>query len=318
VPRTEAKLDVVPVWNVAEQPVDDQFDYWHDVICDVFIPMTPQRSFHGAGFPGGVEAKALGTISRTDVWSQAQQTSHGPREVAQSGGSYYFVNLMLAGECRIRQGDREAVASPGQLWVVDTTRPYLLDFASQWRMFTFRVPHEQLSSRLSNWRQGTVLPIDGTAGVGGLAAAMMRSMWTLDNPGSSHVQVELEQTFTAAVSAAMGARDQDQPGRDALRADVLRFAAANLPDPGLSVSSVCRNLAISPRLLHRLFEDREGTFSQTVRSMRLKRCARLLADPANRSTITDIALQHGFTDSASFSRAFRRGYGMTPSEMRER
>jgi len=102
-----------------------------------------------------------------------------------------------------------------------------------------------------------------------------------------------------------------------LRADALRFVAANLADPGLSVAAVCRHFTISPRLLHRLFEEHEHTFAQTVRTMRLERCARLLADPLDRSTVTDIALRHGFTDSASFSRAFRRTFGIAPREMRE-
>lgn len=307
----------MPVWNIAGQPLQDQFEYWHDVICDVFIPMTPKRSVPGAGFASGVEARALGDIKRTDVWSQAQETVHGPREVELSGGEFYFVNLMVAGRCRVRQGDRDSVVSPGQLWVVDTRMPYFLDFDSQWRMFTFRVPHELLSSRLSNPGQGTAMPIDGGSGVGGLAAAMMRSMWTLEEPDSAHVQAELEQSFAAAVSAALGARDHGESAQDALRADVLRFVAANLADPGLSVTSVCRRFAISPRLLHRLFEGREHTFAETVRTMRLERCARLLAEPRNRSTITDIALRHGFTDSASFSRAFRRHFGTSPREMRE-
>jgi hypothetical protein len=61
----------LPVWNIAEQPIQDQFDYWHDVICEVFIPMTPKRSIPGVGFASGVEARALGDVSRTDVWSQA-------------------------------------------------------------------------------------------------------------------------------------------------------------------------------------------------------------------------------------------------------
>lgn len=104
--------------------------------------------------------------------------------------------------------------------------------------------------------------------------------------------------------------------QDALRADVLRFIAANLGDPGLSVVAVCRRFAISPRLLHRLFEGQEHTFAETVRTMRLNQCARLLADPLNRSTITDIALRHGFTDPASFSRAFRREFGIAPREVR--
>jgi len=307
----------LPIWNIAEQPVRDQFDYWHDVICDVFIPMTPKRSIPGVGFASGVEARALGDVSRTDVWSQAQQTLHGPREVELSGGEFYFVNLMVAGRCRVQQGDRESVVSPGQLWVVDTTVPYFLDFDSQWRMFTFRVPHTLLGSRLSHAKQGTAMAIDGGFGVGGLAAAMMRSLWELEEPDSVPVRAELEQSFAAVVSAALGARDLGASAQDVLRADVLRFVAANLGDPRLSVVAVCRRFAISPRLLHRLFEGQEHTFAQTVRTMRLERCARLLADPLNRSTITDIALRHGFTDSASFSRAFRRDFGIAPREMRD-
>ena len=308
---------MLPVWNIAEQPIRDQFGYWSDVICDVFIPMTPKRSVPGVGFAGGVEARALGEVSRTEVWSQAQRTLHGPREVGLSGGEFHFVNLMAAGRCRVQQGDRESVVSSGQLWVVDTTEPYFLDFDSQWRMLTFRVPHRLLGARLSSPRQGTAMPIDGGSGVGGLAAEMMRSMWRLTEPDSAHVQVELEQSFAAVVSAALGARDPGAPARDALRADVLRFVTANLGDPGLSVAAVCRRFAISPRLLHRLFEGQEHTFAETVRALRLQRCARVLTDPTNRSTITDVALRHGFIDSASFSRAFRRNFGISPREMRE-
>jgi AraC-like DNA-binding protein len=161
------------------------------------------------------------------------------------------------------------------------------------------------------------MPIDGGSGIGGLAARMMRSMWKLEEPDSVHVRTELEQSFAAVVSAALGARDLGESAQDVLRADVLRFVAANLGDPRLSVVAVCRRFAISPRLLHRLFEGQEHTFAQTVRTMRLERCARLLADPLDRSTITDIALRHGFTDSASFSRAFRRNFGIAPREMRE-
>ena len=307
----------MPLWNIAEQPIQDQFEYWHDVICDVFIPMTPKRSLPGAGFASGVEARALGDVNRTEVWSQAQQTLHGPREVEVSGGEFYFVNLMVDGRCRVQQGDRESVVSPGQLWVVDTRVPYFLDFESQWRMFTFRVPHKLLSSRLSNPGQGTAMPVDGSSGVGGLAATMMRSMWKLEEPDSVHVRVDLEQSFAAVVSVALGARDGGESAQDALRSDVLRFVAANLGDPGLSVVAVCRRFAISPRLLHRLFEGQEHTFAETVRTMRLEQCARLLADPRDRSTITDIALRHGFTDSASFSRAFHRNFGIAPREMRE-
>lgn len=203
--------DPVAVWNIAEQPVHDQFCYWHDVICDVFIPMTPLRMTAGTGFASGVEARPLGGVSRTDVWSQPQRTVHGPREVELSGGEFYFVNLMVAGQCHVRQGREESVASPGQLWTVDTTLPYYLDFSAPWRMLTYRVPHDLLSTRLADPRQGTATPVSATSGLGGLAAATMRSLWELEEPGSAHARAELELSFAAVVAATMGAPDRQQP-----------------------------------------------------------------------------------------------------------
>ena len=306
------------IWDIAEQPAGEQFEYWHDVICDVFIPMTPQRVAPGNGFGGRVEARPFGSVTRTDVRSEPQRTVHGPREVDQSNGDFYFVNLVLDGRCHMRQNGRESTASAGQLAVVDTTEPYYLDFDARWRMMTFRLPHTLLSSRLSHARQGTVMPMDASSGLGGIAAAMMRAWWEVDQPQSAYVAGELEQSFAAVVTAAMGSHDRDGSVRDAVRVQVLNFVSAHLGDPALSVATVCRRFAISPRSLHNLFAGQENTFAGTVRQMRLDRCARLLADPANKLTITQIAQRHGFTDSTTFSRAFRRQFGVPPRDMRVR
>jgi AraC-like DNA-binding protein len=306
----------MPVWDIAEQPAKEQFEYWHDVICDVFIPMTPQRLEPGTGFGGRVEARPYGVVTRTDVGSDAQRTIHGPREVARSSGEFYFANLVLDGRCHMRQNGRESTASAGQLAVVDTTEPYDLEFDRRWRMMTFRVPHALLSSRLAHPHKGTVTPMDAYSGLGGVAAAMMRAWWDVDEPQSAHVTGDLEQSFGAVLAAAMGGGERDSSIKDTLRGEVLRFVAAHLSDPALDVATVCRRFAISPRLLHNLFARHDNTFAGTIRAMRLEQCARLLADPGNKLTITEIAQRHGFTDSSTFSRAFRRHFGTAPREVR--
>lgn len=80
------------------------------------------------------------------------------------------------------------------------------------------------------------------------------------------------------------------------------------------MATVCRRFAISPRLLHKLLERGERTFAETVRTERLRRSAHLLADPHRTETVTEIALRNGFTDPASFSRAFRRIFGVPPRD----
>jgi AraC-like DNA-binding protein len=99
---------------------------------------------------------------------------------------------------------------------------------------------------------------------------------------------------------------------------VLRHVAAQLGDPGLSVHSVCRRFGVSPRTLHAIFEGHETTFAATVRRMRLERCAAALADAGETAGVSAIAARYGYPDPASFSRAFRREYGLAPRELRER
>jgi AraC family transcriptional regulator, positive regulator of tynA and feaB len=146
---------------------------------------------------------------------------------------------------------------------------------------------------------------------------MMTSLWDVDLPAGSVASDELEHAFVSAVAAAMVGRPAlvDQP-RAVLRAAVLRHVRGRLGDPSLSVSSVCRRFGISPRTLHAAFADADRTFAATVRRLRLERCAALLADPSIPSTITDIAASMSFDDPASFSRAFRREFGCTPSDVR--
>src|SRR5262249_36222683 len=74
---------------------------------------------------------------------------------------------------------------------------------------------------------------------------------------------------------------------------------------------------IKPRWVQRLFESQGTTFTEYVLAQRLCRAHRLLTDPrfANHKVST-IALDSGFGDLSYFNRAFRRRYGMTPSELR--
>ena len=305
------------VWDVATRPDREQFDYWHEVICRAFVPLTPRRSEPGPGFAARVETRALHDMVRARIRSQPQETAHGPRDVARTDGAFFFVNLQVAGRCRARQGRAESVVGPGQFTVVDTTEPYWFDFDAPWQMVSFRLPRDLLIARLG----GAVPPLgeafDGHRGADGVVRSMMTSLWDVDLPAGSVASGELEQAFASAVAAAMVGRPAfvDQP-RAVLRAAILGHVRGRLGDPSLSVSSVCRRFGISPRTLHAAFADAERTFAATVRRLRLERCAALLADPATPSTITDIAASAGFDDPASFSRAFRREFGCTPSDVR--
>jgi len=86
----------------------------------------------------------------------------------------------------------------------------------------------------------------------------------------------------------------------------------------LSVNAIARAALFSPFHFHRLFTAMTGeTLYDHVRRLRLEKAANwLLHTPEQR--ITDIALECGFSSSATFARAFRDHFSASASEWRAR
>jgi AraC-like DNA-binding protein len=305
------------VWDNRGLAWRDQFAYWRETICLAFVPLSPRRTRDEVGFPSRVEARGLGAINRTMIASQPQHVGHGPREVSETSKHCYFVNLQLGGTCATRLGDVENVVRPGQFVVVDTAKPYYFEFSSCWRMMSFKLPHHLLDELIPSGF-GVGVPISATSGTGKVVASLMLSLWGLAAAGLPAGAVsQLEQAFAAASAAALGGVAEDSDGHGlALRMAIDRHVQANVGDPKLSVAVVAARFNVSPRTLHKLYAEGEDTFATMVRTQRMHRAAELLRDTSGTRSISEIAELVGMPNPASFSRAFRRQFGMSPRELR--
>src|SRR5579859_6660117 len=98
---------------------------------------------------------------------------------------------------------------------------------------------------------------------------------------------------------------------------VMTDISAHLGDGDLSVAEIARRHRLTPRYIHRLFENEGLTFSSFVLGQRLSRAHRMLSDPYRADhNISTVAFAVGFGDLSYFNRAFRRHYGATPSEVK--
>ena len=85
----------------------------------------------------------------------------------------------------------------------------------------------------------------------------------------------------------------------------------------LTVATSAARHGVTPRYVHKLFEDEGVTYTQFVLQHRLDRAFRMLRDPRCAvRRISEIAYGVGFSDLSYFNRAFRRRYDATPSEIR--
>jgi AraC-like DNA-binding protein len=99
---------------------------------------------------------------------------------------------------------------------------------------------------------------------------------------------------------------------------IKRELMQNLRDSSLSLAAVAARHGISPRYVHKLFEDEGTTFTAFLIEQRLACAHSMLADPRYLThKISAISHDCGFHDLSWFHRTFRRRYGATPSDIRE-
>jgi AraC-like DNA-binding protein len=96
---------------------------------------------------------------------------------------------------------------------------------------------------------------------------------------------------------------------------VRRAVRRHLRSPSLGPDKLCREAATSRSQLYRLLEG-EGGVARYIQRRRLSESFAILCDTSNNFSIGLIAETLCFADASSFSRAFRREFGMRPSDVR--
>lgn len=99
---------------------------------------------------------------------------------------------------------------------------------------------------------------------------------------------------------------------------VRTYIDKRLDELDLAPASIAAAHHISVRYLHFIFNERGLTVGGWIRMRRLDQCRAALVDRRHDKSITEIALNWGFSDAAHFSRSFKASFGTTPTEYRRR
>jgi AraC-like DNA-binding protein len=94
-----------------------------------------------------------------------------------------------------------------------------------------------------------------------------------------------------------------------------RLVAAQLADRNLTPEKICRELGISRSRLYRIFEP-VGGVANYIRRQRLLKTRDALGDSTDGSPISSIAEKWGFMDPSTYSRTFRKEFGISPKDAR--
>ena len=183
------------------------------------------------------------------------------------------------------------------------------------------LPRAWIEPHLPFGRRPLSAQFAGSHGINGLVQAYLHALNdAIDECDSAELPGAID-NFCRLLALACGGRPSDQ--RAATQAAKLRrmkdYVALHLSEPDLTPASVAAAMKISVRQLHLLFEPTGISFAEHVLGRRLEECRAILERPSRMArSITDIAYAWGFNNLASFYRAFRREFGVSPGELRRR
>jgi AraC-like DNA-binding protein len=172
--------------------------------------------------------------------------------------------------------------------------------------------------------QLTAVRLAGDSGLASLISPLMRGLIANMTDGRVVIANHLGDAVVDLVNAAFAEQlslpvpDSSPIEHRTLIAQVHRYIDEHMQDPGLTSSSIAAAHFVSLRHLQKVFEVEGESVSAVLRTRRLERCRRDLADPhLNHLAIALVGARWGFTDAAHFSRLFKGVYGCSPREYRQ-
>lgn len=122
----------------------------------------------------------------------------------------------------------------------------------------------------------------------------------------------------ACVAPQLSCREAGRPPLGTVLVDRARSVVRqNMASPDFGPERLARLLAVSRSKLYRMFEH-SGGVAHFINRERLREAHQRLSSHREMLSIHAIGNEVGFVDHSTFSRAFRREFGYSPTEARER
>jgi len=328
-----ADAGMISVLSTAAVPEADRLDFWREVVCRTIAGIEAVALTGGRPYDGEIRSQSIPLVDRPGfdlllVNADAQRVVRTPRLIDRSDGAWLLM-VQEEGICEIGQGGRHSLLAPGDVGFLDTSRPYEVVFPHRFRQRIVRLPVSVFRDLLPKGRDAAGTVLQGQKPLTAIARHNLllleqcaRAIEPICLPAAAHCAMDhLALALRTAAGEWRSGHRINRPDREATDhvARANAFIVDHLHDAGLSVERVAKAVQLSTGHLRDIYRAATGmNVAEFIRDRRLANCRRDLADPsqADRS-ITAIAFSWGFSESSSFSRAFRRAFDVSPRRYRQ-
>lgn len=236
-------------------------------------------------------------------------------------GRSFLVSHQIAGQACVRQGGREAMVGPDQIFFIDTTQPFEIE-TTDIRTRSIYLDSHFWQDIFPEREQYTATALSCDNGMGRACKTMIDELFGMDWDIPDPIMQRLAGSLANLLAVSMvTAKPVDRSALGANEQTIQRIHEVilrNIADPDLDCRRIADEAGLSLRQLHAIFS---ATGSTVMRHVWKRRLARIAADLENRNLsykqVSTIAFEWGFSEAAHFSRQFTAHFGMPPKKYRE-
>lgn len=298
--------------------VTEGLDEWNAIVGEAFTGCTVDAQ--SALFEAELWRHEINDLKLVRVRAQPSKVSRWVSDGPRASSGSVLLHLQSSGNSVNFQQGQIATIAPGDGALCDADRGYVVDFLTPYEMFVVELPIANVVA------YDPAFDLDRLAGHkvdshrSQLLLSFLRTAWDqracLDADADWRDCVS-RTSLDLAMRAISRSHPDDVVGASAeLRRAVIGHIRTNLNDAELRTSTIAAALRVSPRSVQSVFERLATTTSGFILQSRLDRAANALVDAPGRQSMTDLAFDCGFSDSAYFSKCFSRRFGVPPRNYR--
>lgn len=318
-PREPAYLEI----STDAAPQRETYDFWREMVWYGFDADKREKQTR-------FQAKARVALNNSAYFAHyVSDGVSGGRSLKQSRADGYDgieIGIVLAGRRHHRlESDETNLAQSGAFFIYDAAQPSRVGWEAHEGM------HLSLRRETVEAALGGAMPsasVMAQALCTSRLAPVLRDQMKLfaahmNGLARSERGFLFDQTVGLALFALEGLAlvhksQVQEPARAALFVAAQRYIERHLAKFDLDAKRIAFALGTSRATLYRAFADEGVTVADYIRNVRLMRARRMIEATGNHVLIANVALHCGFQDPPNFSRAFRRQFGISPSEARQR
>ncbi|WP_298291273.1 AraC family transcriptional regulator [Novosphingobium sp.] len=300
-------------FNTGDVAPSERARYWNEIADRAFT--GTYVNVPGEDFAGRMLAWRVGQLDmiRTDSTHSAVGRTPLPQNEER-----LILHLQCRGVSEHRQKRAECALQPGDFVLASPHEPYSIKLSGH-EMLVVEFPRAPLVERFAGVDDALMQRMCGSTPGGRVFHDFLLSLWQHSERAGEDPEWEQGVNAVFYDLAAMAMRGAQRPlapiAEDDLQARVKAMVAAHIEDSSLRTASIAQACRISVRTVQNVFAAMGTTPTAYILEQRLRRAAdRLVARPD--ASITEIAFELGFNDSAYFTRCFRQQFGAAPRDWR--